>query len=1398
LSQLDWETILGRLLPVVERTDGTFGPRQNDLRVFLMSILHADPRGLERAAGSMADYYRGAAPSEAKCLDMIRLLGTSGRSAELPGVFTPRYVVDARALGRPLGELFDQAREVFAVVSPATLAATLHSFTLGLATLRQAAMCVDSYSLPEAAVPLPRCLAAEGRIPPQREWTLEMVEEVLAQARALLDGGERPRASALLERWLGGCTPRQLALRIIRGRTMRDTSGGSREDRVYSVLRTWGTLAFRCGIARDFPVPRTEQSRAFLAHHNGGWLVAAADAADDDWLRALAEFSYGFIHDVEDAAARLAAQERWDVLGTTLTRLELKRTKFSPLFQARAATWVVLHCATDALVISWVAPVADKAFTPLTGNETGVPHWLAAYANVALASGYLDPGAHSTTITDRVFWKLPQWRREGRARQRTRQVLFAAAWLGRLLRQCATGDSSGGLLASGAEVAGVVGSLLSAPAGRSNTLPDGYWVVAADLLAIILRTAKGRCKDWEPLEKVLLNAAATKQATLSLEPVWVALAARGHLQPLREWFNHWVGPDGLAWHEELGERIDLARRFATLARPLDWEEECRAAETRAARSRIGYLGHKDYSLDEPLTWFALAASSAPHIWEAFGWRLLTISDEASRTGDNRLAVQVDRAVAAAAARCGPAAFYRLAESAHVARRRPTALSDDMLLEGLVDALRQAELTEEDLVAIWCLGLGATIWQEGRDPLRPLREAVRSAAGRRGFDALPDRLTALSSFEWTAGAADDIDKNDGEQEGRADPFADLIALAPEDAIQALATRARRYLRSDAGALWRAVVACAKRLAATGTRDEDSPRQLLAVVLLRPDRYSWTYDGVGHAIEALFPLLSNNERETLMRWAIESVPSDQSPELWLPAAIDHFQTLLQLEAEAGRLDASVCLDRELAAHEAWLHMATDQGVSVIPQGLPPFDANAVESWPQVALALLTGHMEQRGAAVCSAALKGTYALLTSSAQLSERAPNTWARASEWVRSVLLQILEPLAAEHPDRFAAWAPLVEDTLVQGHGADQLQAWVTLEAYRRVVAPTVAAHILPALPPHAHSRLLRPPTGLLDAPPDSAGLVHLTRGSAGARERVRMLSAVLSLSERAIEEAAAEHLRSLPVPETKHTGQTAPKGDMLIVHNFEHEAVVDWAVAEARRGCFGDVLPAGLGQALLPTDEPRLLVHTGKLAIDADSWPIDEQLEKLLAGGTSTIVASLEPHVVAGLPWGARVLAARLLTYSRHYDVELTVATYWQPAVEYLGRVRQPKTLNGRAFCFYEAHLFEPHDPEGLQWFTHEAGGIGSFIHADMTLQPTSVWRTLGWNPSATDPFTWLLAGEPVAWLDVLHGPVRDLIQDALHRQPLLLRWVVTPHGWEQATALAGTHLRCVSEVAVEPWRDE
>lgn len=1416
-SSAAWSAICRSLEPLVEQHRGAFALRHNDTRVALTARLAADPDGFRDAASAMADYLIAAPSTDQKHADLFHLLTYAGRQHDMPRVFTTRFVAEASALDRPAGELLSQARQAARGVSSGLGWDTLHEFGLGLASLLQLRRIEGQGRRPRRAVRLPAWLPSEVLAGPYEEWERRTYAGIFRDAERLVAAGEIDRAASVLSRLLGDMQPDDLAALIESAPDAERTFNERKEIHAGGILRAWGRIAQKTGLprsAREAGSDGTADSKACRAFF-GGWLFGGLDNADRPWMDTLREAMVFHDFDIEDCCIRLAEESRWDDVGATLRHLTERYESLPATLRIYAAAWAVRIGARD-LVDPWTKGVAEQGSSLLAsykpprmdeGIWRGTLDGAEARANpnvldLCMATAYVlgatQPSRPESAIASEI---LPVWSGAcdfGDA-SAIGELLVLAVRTGRMMQACHSRGAEAVLGMQPREMNEMFETLLIPPRGIVGAFRGGR-ALLGDLLRVVDQS--GSKPHMDAVAKPLLRYADERLWGRWPELVWMQLYERGEMTRLREWLLHWIGPEGKAWTIEYAERIDAVETFGRLGRMAGLEEDVAAAEDRLRWTFIAYDSHKEYALHTPLAWFERARQATPAIWETYGARLLSVSHEASRERGNRFSLEIEASIAAAAGTSSPGELWRFLEAL---AEDGAAFGDPAAIEGMIGALAVAPLSEDDLVAMWCVGLGSLVWRVERDQhlLRDLRDAILAAAERLKFPELAARLRSIAPFEFDIPRQQrsgygflerwfvpTIETLDPEYEALTMELEQLPIEAAIAELEPALQRARRTRFGSPGPVWRAAASCLKRVIA-----DRSPqfrvhlRELMELAALRDEPSRWASDAYDDLIRELIPLMSERERWQLCERMLTVLDREPDRESALHAIAEDIRTLCL--AGADDTDRQLRgLDTELKMQELWIRGPNSENRKVWPLHTWSREAGPT-TWTAFAVKGLFPLLDSGEAHPTQAAIRGIHALLKWIPAANEVAVTQFPVLAERGQRFMLLALERLAGDATTAFGRWSELLERIARSSAPQLKLQAAIALRTNDRVCGDSPRWIDFGEMPPHEHSIIVQPAASLLRVPERRQGSVSLADEWSAAQTMAQRIALAFDLDPDEVEAEIARRVRTVRPQDRSTKVKTRFDGDTRLIGSSWSSVIADWALTEWRAGCFDGCDLELLGQAVLDRDDPYILMMPARAA-DVP-WPVDDELTRLIEQGEAALQAVMVPILSGGLTPEEIVLAAAVRTYDWRSDAQLYLERYIPRT--HLSSRRWPWTFNGRAFLFYRDDRYEP--PESRDWLTLRPAGSGSFSHSSVDLVPTKNWRRFGWRPDRQDPFLWTdSGGSVVARYELLRGPIRPNLQDRLYRQPTLHRWRASREAVERAEKSVGRRFGEIVTAQVDSWR--
>jgi len=1371
--------MLRRLKPLVVEEEGGFRLFHNDVRVHLLRLLQADPNVYRDCASRLADYLLRSDEARARHAVAHDLLSIAGRWADLAALFTPKYVLEGHAIGRSLTELTDQGlRSADALTSLQQDWDATHSLATGLQTLEQLRSSLEWRSAPhelrrttEGEIPT---RLAERRVPRRADWTRDLVGAALADIADLRTLGEVARAKAAFERWFTDLSPREVLEAV---EVKDETVGPQRNEQVASLLTSLGSLS--ASLQVELPVSSAEPRQvpesdkpddselvySAEAAFSRGLLDAAAACVDRTVFRnTIQRLSTFYLQDAQKLLARLIDARDWYRCGYFLEIVRVPRgANWDFRLQAAIAAALV---GKPSLHRKWIGPlVADRSAVVRGSTSTGVAmhgelQQVTAMAMNAFVFGYAAPSCEPGVIREEIEAVYHRTSR-GESRDALMSLtLRAAAMLGSYVATTMKAKPRA-LHITPAIVARTISALFAGIKEPPNHIPFGYHDVAATMVRGIVDCAKYDPAVWAMVYPALRDHLVSQEnVDVFVETIWQVLADGGSRRELLAFAESWLGSAGKAWREAPADRHDVVTRLSRLLDEIGEYQVATMARSRLPWADIGYSGHKEYSLHAPLEWFELLATRDPSSWEVDGLRLLAISLEASRVGDNRMSSSVEDQVLTAACIVGPNAVARIAN----APDSDVGPGHRAILSGLLGMAKATPLREDDIRAIWGFFVGQLCWQADSDRRR-LAEArhVLSEALR--------RIGAQNQIAWMASKAPAefacaMDKRD-EDAVASEPSADV-------AKQAIVVEMANACSTQD---WKAIAAALERIVTENPAQSSAlVAQAWAALGLRPER-NWWYDGAGPAYELIYPLLTPIERWQGVLRAVKGRAYDV-PAYLANTLAENLDNFCRLAASTHTLDSVRSgLRRLLDMHELWI----SGGGHLPPCPTMPLAATskAETPWSSFLASQLLKLVAYDEMEYVAASLRGLKTLVSIDSSTSEViVVGLRSAESHVVRRFLLAAEVIASLPGSDAIRAW---MREQLESDRLDIALSAWTSLRTVHRVLGVTEMPW-----PRRTRTRRLIAPVArsLFYKPESRRGLI--TTAARASESVLRFLAEAVGDDVDDLRSEFSNSVRENPPGVRPMKLRPYTPGDMVFARSTDAELDRLFSILRAheQEGRFADTPTGRLAEALVSFADPFVFLTTPRPASRADLWPCDESLDTQTAHNSVLLREAIVDCLSADLNESQRLIGGVLLTYSRDLDVRVIV-DHVVPTRQRASIDHRPSVLNARASLAFEPPglwITKEGAPDQL-WLTSRVGGLLYFTHGTLDLFPSPSWsEQLGWTPMPNDPLVWEREGRRVAWYEQVHGPIRDIYPgDLVYRQPIAGRWLCSATEWDRLVELLG-----------------
>jgi hypothetical protein len=1361
-----WAAVLEDIGPLLTAGPDGFRIRHNDVRVFLAGRFATLPvTRRKRVASQLADHFRREnCDRVAAHLQLLDLLKLAERPDDFSRAFDVGWVFEAGALGIETAQLLAeceaavqglaQLKEWPLVVSVACAAQTLERL-------------IDARDYADYAAhdrdELPPFLPSEARVHPLSQWSLQHLRSLVHDAKRLVEANERPRALALLRRWLEGLDIGQVAARLGDGLADQFQVHGRGAQLSGEAVSVFETLGRVCG-RLSWVLPLGQKAGSLYASSvlafERGYVAVMLESEAAMLSELFAAYRPRYLRSWEGALRGLARSRRWVMVREVLADLQPHRLSLTSHLRAEITAWALRSGAVEDEP-AWLNPLSEPAsgIDPKQVSIHDEKNEIAPYLSIAYSLGWTRVGMDGRDVAAVVCQQLaPRWLRD--REPAVLAIVRASALLGRV--DCAYargGDEEVRRLVTPAQIQEVLGSLWG-PVVTGN-IHFRQRDTAADLARSIAEVCGrlGREHDVAALEQATVFAAEfpvdARQPAL-----WSVLRRHAKRDLLRQWIVNWIGEEGKAWRLSHEDVHSIVRPLLPLAEEVGEMALAARAAKRLRGLLIGYRGHKDYGFAHILEWSEAASRAIPALWRTVGWKVWHLCDLCEqRDGDNLLRGALRTSVSAAALGCGPGDWWALVQATVSLGLGGQWYhrTGQQLIEGVIEVVDSGRsLPCGDLPVIWSLGLAFSYWHDERDNsvLRRFREALSRVPGT-AFERQP--LLDTLARTTRSSSLDDLTAN--KEEGPSHVLEDEPAKAatPSPVTQETA-RDTPILPSIAATQVRA-------LASSSSGDRDSQIDAVLIAIGAEIVADWFHadPNVLSSLEEIARAVTDGQLWLIAEAIAKGM--DRSRSYGIYGVYPNLFRLALVRAElrgAGELAAG--LDPQLEMHARW---AGSEGPGNYDWPPPP-SVEAGLTWQAVAVRLLGLLLTSNSSDVLTATLESVHAL--AAARHTAIAELFAACTTEWQRHWLLSAAESWAALHPSGVSAGRPLLDLLLIEGSLHERLQCWLVLSKLTETTGGDGSGFPLPARTGNLPQGSLIVPGGVLHSPGVRHG--HARFGDAySSAHRVLDSLRALGWDFRWLEAEIGELLSEVPAGASSPEQDGLRRRNDITCHDLRAETAVGGAILRtlAVGTCDQADVPL-LAQGLLDGDDAWLQRSPPRRASASPLWPpspgygAEEPREKEVQASLRSLAVSLD------MAPGWRTFTARIFYCTRKRDYVLDL-WYEQCLIDGLLTCGdRPSCPSGRTFLWSMDDFFEPPARGGRFVSGFFVGGGHRLGHDFLNIQPSRAWRELlGWAIAPADPLTWLLGEEPVARYERLHGPLQSEADAPNQRQPVIDRWVIT-----------------------------
>lgn len=1353
MGKTEWDMLLDRLFPLVIRIsdNGEYALFHNDFRVFLMGIIHSYQARYEAIALSLAEYLLQNNEGILSYVMGIQLLQCAKREELIPEYFTAEFVINALAEGISKVRLDEFAHLSYDAACRNRNYIGFRNTYLAIKTLHQHIRYYEYFEREFNSKDYPEISSidiSEIKSLPIESKNLDEFERMLELCAKLYSSEKeehKERALGLYDKWLNGCSPVSF-VPLCADAVSEENAWELKSTETGFFLQHWGTVAAKLNI----PVPAVKE-----------------DLSDCEWYAVFAFGEQYFTHCIEHKKYELA-------IGAMKAGYVDQRTfseKLEDIYYASAAcefSAALPRVEQNPENPSWnllalsMKITCDPTFCPDRSVLEASPvvnriYEQASFTLVlkAFLLGCIEKDTDDETLVGHSDGYCSEL--EGRETEKAQAIFMArvAALLGKYYW---IDDPQSSMFEGCAEW------LLSAHLRRSMDYTKARRFLLYTLLKSKAAQNLGADDDFITALRVSLFD-IDKLGMFYKICILDFLVEHNRHDIIKEYINTLYGENcsKISLEESKADLHECFCPYGKLVEP-DLMQQFTA---QLKWDVVGYLGYKEYSLHAPLDCFDVIINHDPTRWRDLGAQLYDQSEIADYSS-NDAAYKIKDRITEAAALCGIADYWELRKWHNEFRLKP-----DQISHALFSFIFTAT-SLESLQAIWILCCGLYSWYTQSERLGA--KHIYDACAKRAHELDVDfaAFVAQSTPQWEA-----IVIHLSESSKESDEYAvyksirqeevDAIVsfysdLSVDEAIDSLKT-----VEKMRWSLEHYSVVLEKVLASSEAVDERLTKLLCSFCTYLQGK-EWTHDRYDQIISSLLA-----RRGWDAFWAFAESNFSQLSDYDYQTSMRNMQLLFALMCHDNLPEIESLFTAELQTQQKWSTGDNHFNICNEYESVEVSFTNVPRSLSEMAFYILLEQADTQNSRKLEIAIYAIYLLGLWFPEIMYIVTGQWTAFSQNQEECLLTVI-----------ARWAT---DCICPKELHDFL-----LDMYNNCSELSRKYYL--------HSILLKfkepsVEVGIVscDAPASCYGV-----SEDSIADEDNCFEGFLSLVERYKGKAETDSIRKClfeasPL-ENYIEDHFANDGDSHIPVISTYPGKIFYA--KEKHGEWASIPLANKKAYLIPPEDPFLLTEMPQMIFDNNWFPDitashDGKRNPELT--TSDLLDIVHAHIgedevvlAASLwyPWGYR----EGTVYTESSKIDLAI------------RMQRPIKFDLCLGCYgliiNEEAMYESHNTKfgtgGISLFNRICGNFKLYF-GNCQLAPSAVWRDyFKCNPKSNNPYTWVdSSGLEVLRFERIASPVREIMQEAYIRQPILFRWICNKP-WLEAH-LRSEHLCLIPFGTQEPY---
>ena len=750
-----WNNVLKTLKPLIVEESGKYHVLHNDVKVFLSNIVNIDDEHTQEIANSLTDYYLYKEhKSQAFYFDIVRLMSMAKRETEMVDVFSSKFVIEAYVNGVELLELTSISNNIMKglfmqeVIDYGKLQ-SLSTAILTIDKLGDTKYEIENSDFRDARQYV-GVASYECYVEPINQWDAHLISDVLSYARVLYYSEKKERAFDLFNRWFEGLNVMELwnilkdkgmldirnpdyIMISIEAKEISDDLGKllcwSKQYNMLEKVAEWDDeiTVFMRGLCESFwheSVLNYKDEELETALISIKHIAVRPDVLIDILIKLIGDLNFSSISIIENVNRELFINSKLGMVFDLFMRIisgniedydKYKREDVYNQIQDIELPYgdieyEIYYYSIYAVVVSYLQPAVDRIVVSqrvldkyLAKHSHSDRSYYGVWFNSLCYLGYWLYAKHNK----QNFTELPS------EMERNLSLLIIKDWFTKVFDL---------------QTRNIYSLILKAYIILASQETEAYKSAVSSVCEKIFEN--------NPIHQVM-------------DAGWYFY--RDNVDRLTVWYQDWLGEGGRVWDNPIGDRNRIIKDILQLVDKYKLENDIdtSAVREKAKWSVIGYASNKEYSLSDILAWYDNLIETGYDDTYKYTEQIKSLSGKMKELGDNGLDYEANCKLYGDLFGDGLATIKKVLST-------PIYMSEllkqpEYIIEGLIGYLKNASVSENDLLSIWAFGLGMLNWKNESDhsTIVALDKAIEACAARNNLSSIHEKICEMGKAEISA-------------------------------------------------------------------------------------------------------------------------------------------------------------------------------------------------------------------------------------------------------------------------------------------------------------------------------------------------------------------------------------------------------------------------------------------------------------------------------------------------------------------------------------------------------------------------------------------------------------------------------------------------------------------------